>query len=428
MRFQFDPLASIPPDDPYPIYRKLRDDHPVYWSKERNLYCVSRFDDVMEVLRDHETYSSKAMYEMLMGGGATTQLSWQALRFVGYLALKGRINPLGLRSGRSIVAEDGQSHTDMRSVVNRGFTPARIAAWEARAQEIVDERMGAIELSGEFDLMQSLAIPLPVTLIAEILGVPAGAHEIFKHWSDLIIEMSTGEGRENPFAMRYTRAFADMAALFSKLARQRRARPEEDLISTIVAAQDGQSGLSDLEVVQFVLLLMVAGNETTTNLIGNMALALLENPEQAEILTLNPEKIPQAVDEALRYDSPVQMIFRKTTCKTELGGTSLPSGSQVAVILGSANRDEAYFSSPDEFQVERKPQGSPGFGFGKHFCLGSSLARLEAATAFQALMPHWPDISRVSPDVERIQSFLVRGPERLELRMVGSAGTRRRTA
>ena len=428
MRFFFDPLASSPPDDPYPIYRRLRDDYPIYWSEERNLYCVSRFDDVMEVLQDHETYSSKAMFEMLMGGGAGAQLSWQALRFVGYLALKGRINPLGLRSGRSIVAEDGQSHTDMRSVVNRGFTPARISAWEVRAQEIVDERMGVIEKTGEFDLMQSLAVPLPVTLIAEILGVPSGAHDVFKHWSDLIIEMSTGRGRDNPFAMRYARAFADMAALFSRLARQRRARPEDDLISTIVAAQDGQGGLSDLEVVQFVLLLMVAGNETTTNLIGNMALALLENPEQAQILIEDPEKVPQAVEEALRYDSPVQMVFRKTTCETELGGTSLPSGSRVAVILGSANRDETLFSQPDEFQVERKPQGFPGFGFGKHFCLGSSLARLEAATVFEALMPHWREISRVSPVVERIQSFLVRGPERLDLRMASRAETRRRTA
>jgi cytochrome P450 len=159
-----------------------------------------------------------------------------------------------------------------------------------------------------------------------------------------------------------------------------------------------------------------------------MALALLENPEQAEILIQQPEKIPQAVDEALRYDSPVQMVFRKTTCETDLAGTRLPSGSQIAVILGSANRDETFFEDPDKFEVERKPQGFPGFGFGKHFCLGSALARLEAETSFQGLMPHWPDISRVSSDVERIQSFLVRGPQRLDLRMAHSAQTRRRTA
>ena len=428
MHFHFDPLASSPPDDPYPIYRRLREDHPVYWSQERSLYCVSRFDDVMEVLRDHETYSSKAMFEMLMGGETTTRLSWQTIRFLGYLALKGRINPLGLRSGRSIVAEDGQSHSDMRAVVNRGFTPARITAWEERAREVVNERMGEIENAGEFDLMRSLAVPLPVTLIAEILGVPAGMHELFKHWSDLIIEMSTGKGRDNPFAMRYTRAFADMAALFSRLAREKRACPEDDLISSIVGAQDGQAGLTDLEVVQFVLLLMVAGNETTTNLIGNMAIALLEDPDQAQILIQEPEKIPQAVDEALRYDSPVQMIFRKTTCETELGGTALPSGSPVAVILGSANRDETIFDEPDAFRVDRKPQGFPGFGFGKHFCLGSALARLEAATVFEALMPHWDGLSRVSPELERIQSFLVRGPERLDLKLTNYADIRRRTA
>lgn len=417
MPFEFDPLSPNPPDNPYPVYRRLRDEAPVYFSAERNMYCVTRFADVMTVLRDDQSFSSRAMFDVLMAGSDAQRMSWGALSFMARLVFKGRVNPLNFRKSRSIVAEDGESHSAMRAVVNRGFTPSRITAWEPRAREIVDECLAPIRGGGEFDVMRDLAVPLPVTIISEMLGVPTLELANFKHWSDAVIEMSTGSGRMSPFSARYANAFSEMARCFGQLARERRAEPRDDVVSALVAGQSGSAGLSDLEVVQFVILLMVAGNETTTNLIGNLVHTLLDHPDQVSLLLADPSKIPGAIEEGVRYDTPIQMLFRTTTRALELAGTSLPAGAVVAVILGSANRDERRFENPDRFDIQRTVQGYPGFGFGKHFCLGASLARLEASAALEALLPLWSRISRLEADVARIDSYLVRGPERLAVRV-----------
>jgi len=418
MTLAFDPFASDWRDDPYPTYRRLRDEAPVHYSQERGVYSVTRYDDVLAVLNTPQTFSSRAMFTMLMNGGQDGRppLTWETLRFIVQIAWKTRLNPFEFTTARNLIAEDGESHASLRAIVNRGFTPRQIAKWEERARELVDECLSGLRRGEPFDLVADLAIPLPTTVIAEMIGVEPDRLADFKRWSDLIVEVATGPGREHRFDQKYLDGFVGLMRYLRPRARQRRLEPADDVISAIVSEQDGDAGLSDREAIQFVVLLLVAGNETTTNWIGNTVNALLDHPEAMERLAAEPELVPAALEEALRYDSPVQVVFRNATEDTELAGVRIPAGSYVAPFLGSANRDERRFPEPDRLDLGRDTRGHVGFGFGKHFCLGASLARLEARVALEALAPELPKLARASEGIPRVDSFLVRGPSRLPLR------------
>jgi cytochrome P450 len=303
----------------------------------------------------------------------------------------------------------------MRAIVNRGFTPRRIAAWEARATAIAAECVEELRRGGPFDLVAGLAIPLPVGIIAEMLGVEPSRRADFKRWSDTVIDMSTGPGRTERFSPRIVDAVVELAVYLRAVAEDRKRRPADDLVSVIAAQQDGETALSIREVIQFAMLLLVAGNETTTNLIGNAVTALLDHPDQLARVVADPALVPAAIEETLRWDAPVQIVFRNATQDVEIAGTRIPKGAYVAPLLGSANRDERRFPDPDRFDVTRDPQGHVAFGFGKHFCLGASLARMEARVALEALLPELPRLERERPR-PLVDSFLVRGPRRLELR------------
>src|SRR6185436_16545828 len=270
--------------NPYPIYRRLRDEAPVHHNEERRIFSVTRFDDVMQVLRTPEIFSSRAMFTMVMAGGneRLPLFHREVLRFMWGMVWKARLNPLGFWTARNLIAEDGERHSSMRAIVNRGFTPRQIAAWEPRVRALVDECLAPLRRGEPFDVMADLAVPVPVTTIAEMLGVPAEQHADFKRWSDHAISMMTGPDRERRMFDRESMdPVIEFLVAMRKLARARRAAPRDDLISLILAEQqDGATALSDREVVQFILLLLVAGNETTTNLIGNLAHALLEHPDQ----------------------------------------------------------------------------------------------------------------------------------------------------
>jgi cytochrome P450 len=413
----YDPSRPDCRDDPYPRYRELRDHAPVHWAPLTRAFCVSRYDDVLFVLRHPELFSSRAMFTFLMNQGreGPPPLSWAMARFVVRFAWRTRLNPLEFASARNLIAEDGESHAAMRRIVSRGFTPRRIAAWEARGRERVAEAMARLRAGGPFDVIEDLAIPLPVSIIAEMVGVEPERRADFKRWSDTIIEMATGPGRATPFHPRIVDTLIELARYLRGVAGERRRRPADDLVSTIVAEQAGETALTIREVIQFVMLLLVAGNETTTNLIGNAVAALLDHPEALGQLAADPSRVPAAVEEALRYDAPVQMVFRTATRDVELAGTRIPEGAYVVPLLGSANRDERRFRDPDRFDLARDPQGHLGFGFGAHFCLGASLARLEARLALEALVPELARLEWHGPR-ELVDSFLVRGPRRLELR------------
>jgi cytochrome P450 len=420
MALAFDPFSPEWRDDPYPAYRRLRDEAPVHHCPERGIYSVTRYEDVMTVLKSPELFSSRAMFTMLMNGGQEGRppLTWAMLRFIVTLAWKTHLNPFEFTTARNLIAEDGESHSSLRAIVNRGFTPRRVEAWEDRARELVDACLAGLRRGEPFDLIADLAIPLPVTIIAEMIGVEPERRADFKRWSDLILEVATGPGRESRFDRRYADGFAELLGYLRGLARRRRLDPTDDVISAIVAEQEGEAGLTDREVVQFVMLLLVAGNETTTNWIGNAVNALLAHPRELERLAAEPDRVPAALEETLRYDTPVQVVFRNTTEDAELAGVPIPKGSYVAPYLGSANRDERRFPEPDHLDLDRDTRGHVGFGFGKHFCLGASLARLEARVALEALAPELPRLARTSERLTRVDSFLVRGPSRLALRRV----------
>ena len=415
MPVSFDPFSPAWRDDPYPKYGELRDHAPVHWSPEAGVFCVSRYEDVMSVLRSHDQFSSRAMMTQLMlGGEKKPPVTLRSLLFAARLLLKARVNPFKLPNVPSLIASDGERHTLLRAIVNRGFTPRQIADWEGRAREIVAGCVAKLH-SGDFDVVRDLAIPLPVTVIAEMLGIEPERRHDFKRWSDTVIDNATGAGRADPFGPVVLDAFAQMTTYVVRIARERRAQPADDLISQLVSIGGGE-GLSPIELVQFVTLLLVAGNETTTNLIGNATAALLDHPDQLARVAADPSLLPGLVEEAVRFDSPVQLVFREALADAEIAGVRIPAGSIVVPLIGSANRDERRFPDPDRFDVVRNPQGHVGFGFGKHFCLGASLARLEAKVALEALVPELARMRRVEARVPRIDSFLVRGPSRLPLR------------
>jgi len=415
---EFDPLAFHA--DPYPIYKRLRDEAPVHYNEARRIWSVTRHGDVMRILENPEVFSSRAMFTMIMAGGSEDPppLTLPILRFMWSQIWKVRVNPFTFWQARNLIAEDGERHASMRAIVNRGFTPRRIAAWEPRIREVVEECVAPLRRGEPFDVVGGLANPLPVTVIAEMLGVPAHMHADFKRLSDQLMDAMTGPESFGPerFAWRHLAPMIEFMAAMRAIVRRRRADPRDDLVSAIVAAQEGDTALTDREVIQFVVLLLVAGNETTSRLIGSLAHALLEHPDVLRAVAADPSRVADLVEEGLRYDSPVQVVFRNATRDTELGGVRIPKGAHVAVFLGSANRDERVFGDPDHLDIDRDRASFPGFGFGKHFCLGASLARLETRIALEALLPELPKLERAESTSPRVESFFVRGLRRLAVR------------
>jgi cytochrome P450 len=315
-----------------------------------------------------------------------------------------------------LIQEDGDVHRAMRNIVNRGFTPGRIAEWEPRIREIADECMGDLRGRDEVDLVQALAVPLPVTVIAEVLGVEPERRVEFKRWSDQIIQVSTNTGPDRLIDLTLIDVLGEMSAYLRPIIRSRRAEPKDDLISTLVEAQDGETALNDYEVFMFIFLLLLAGNETTTNLLGNAVDALLDHPDQLAKVSNDLSLIPALIEETLRYDSPVQQLTRRLTRQVTLHGVTLPPGAEVQLLIGSANRDERRYPDPDRLDLSRDTKGHLGFGFGAHFCLGASLARLEARISLEALVPELSGLVRARPELELLPSNVLRGRARLDLK------------
>jgi cytochrome P450 len=412
----FEPYSARWRDDPYPKYRELRDLAPVHHSPASDTWTVSRYEDVVAVLRNTEVFSSK-----VRGGQMETVLDELSLaaklqlfaRFVSRL----RAAPWTVRKSRMLIQEDGAVHLRMRDLVNRGFTPRQIKRLEPRIRALVAGCLAELARKPQFDLVSELNIPLPVTVIAEMLGVEPEKRGVFKHWSDVIIAGATGSGIANPLESGVLEAMGELRAYLRPIVRERRRRPADDLLSILVAAQVDGAGLSDYEIFLFVLLLLIAGNETTTNLLGNAVDALLAHPEQLARVRAEPRLVPALVEETLRYDGPVQFVTRRTTREVEMHGQRIPAGASVIVLLGAANRDERRFAEPDRFDVGRDARGHVAFGFGAHFCLGASLARLEARAALEALVPELHRFARVRPEREFLDSYLIRGRARLDLRV-----------
>jgi cytochrome P450 len=368
-----DLFASLGGDDPYAHYSTLREAAPVHAFGD-GMFGVTRYDDVYECLRDPATFSSE-----LDLGTATDGV-------------------------RIIIATDPPDHTRLRQLVTGPFRPAAIAALEPRvraiAESLVDELVAAGE-RGDADLAAVVADALPVIVIAEMLGVPTDRRVDFRTWSDASLGLSDEMNEEE--------ARAAMLEYFAEAVRERRQSPRDDLITALVS---GKEQLTEEEVLWFCMTLLVAGNETTTNLIGNAVLAFFDHPDEAARVWANPALVPSAMEEVLRFDPPAQMVARTVKRDATVAGQEIPAGSFVLLMLASANRDPAHYDDPDRFDVTRNPRDHMTFGNGVHLCLGASLARLEARLAFETLIERVRDL-RPNGTPERNSNQMLRGVKHL---------------
>jgi len=361
------------------------------------LYTVSRFDEVSEVLRHPEIYSSEVM------GGSQPEV----------MNDEGDIAP----TSGALIAHDPPEHTRQRNIVNRGFTPRRMAALEPQIRKNAEELFARFASRGSADLMSEFANPLPVSVIAELLGLDPARRDDFKRWSTALIVGSTRPGEGGGYAANW-KLFREFRSYMTQVIEERRQNPGNDLISQLIDTGEGEGILDPEQVISFASLMLAAGSETTTNLIGNAMLALFRDKDLLTRVQQEPKLIPQLLEEALRYDAPVQLTMRLAMREHAVGGVTIPKGAIVAVLLASANRDETHFEDPDRFDIDRPTPNHLAFGFGNHFCIGASLARLEGKIALEMILTRLGGLElTVSPDtVERHGSFLIRGPGSLPVR------------
>jgi cytochrome P450 len=388
---RFDPYDPALHADPYPVYRRLRDEFPVHYSETHDFYTLSRWDDVLAALQDPDLYVS--------GRG---------------IAVGVDMPPPGARMVPLLIMMDDPRHRQLRALVSRAFTPRRIAGLEPRIRKIARELLEAFAEEPEADLVRQFSGPLPTIVIAELLGVPASEQSWFKEKSTLVTQFDPARpAGVHPSSARGPAV--ELGAYLSRVLEERRRRPRDDLLSALLAAEVEGERLGQEELLGFAFLLLIAGNETTTNLISNATLLLDLHRDQRERLVADPALIPGAVEEFLRYDPPVQGLARTTTRPVTLHGVTIPEERKVLLLFASANRDERRLRDPDRFDVTRDPNPHLAFGYGTHFCLGASLARLEARVAFEELLARLPDY-RVRPGpVARLCSGPIRGALRLPI-------------
>jgi cytochrome P450 len=360
--FAFNPFDDATRRSPYALFARARREHPVWRHEGLPVSSVFRHADCHAILRDPKAWSS--MFPTPPG-----------------------FEPEDVP--RSMLITDPPEHTRLRGLVSQAFTPKRIRELAPRIEAIAHELLDDALARREVDLVEALTYPLPVIVIAEMIGVPAEDRARFKAWSDALVAPlgSVFFGAPTPEVVAEQRRIrAELEAYFVRLVEERRRAPKDDLLTALVQAELEGSRLAFDELLAMLVLLLVAGNETTTNLIGNATLAFLEHRDALATLRADPTRMPSAIDEVLRWASPVQMDPRLATRDVEVQGTTIPAGEFVLCWLGSANRDEAVFERPEVFDVAREKSNHLAFGFGPHYCLGASLATLEGVIAMRVLL------------------------------------------
>ncbi|HZN50759.1 MAG TPA: cytochrome P450 [Methylomirabilota bacterium] len=384
----FNPMDPEFLADPYPTYHRLRDEDPVHHSP-MDFWVLTRYEDVAAVLRD-----PRFIKEPLV--------SMVAARF-------GVSVPPGV--GLSMLDRDPPDHTRLRSLVSKAFTPRVVEGLRPRIQKMVDELITRAEAVGTMDLIEEFAYPIPVNVICEMLGVPVEDHERFKGWS---LDIARGLDSvwlppESEIPKRSGAARHAIGDYMRGLIAERRASPRGDLLSALIAAEEAGDKLSEDELIATCILLLIAGHETTVNLIGNGTLALLRHPEELRRLRETPGLITSAVEELLRYDGPVQRTARITSTAVTLGGRTIPKGEMVMPFIGAADRDPSQFPDPDRLDLGRADNRHIAFGWGIHFCLGAPLARVEGQIAIDTLVRRLPRLALVNDEPEHRQSLTLRG-------------------
>jgi cytochrome P450 len=374
-------------EDPYPSYARIQAEAPVYREPRYGAYALTRFADVDAVLRDHETFRS---------GAGPAPMPMPADRpNVGMLPL--------------LAATDPPHHDQLRALVSRAFTPRRVQESEPRIRGFAKRFVDAIP-DGEFDLVPALSVPLPVAVIAEILGVDASHQEDFRRWSDATVGLM-----DRPPEPEMMQASVELVGFFRELLAERRKKPQDDMISDLLEAEIEGRRLTEQELDAFFIMLLVAGNETTTNWISNQLNILARRPDLWKACREDRSLVPLVLEETLRFDAPVQNLGREATRDVEIEGVSIPKGSRVIVSFGAANRDPRIFDSPDEYRLDRGEFRHLAFGQGRHFCLGAGLARMEGQIAIEALLDRFGSIELGTAPAQRLHSTVIRGFDRLPL-------------
>jgi hypothetical protein len=369
-------------EDPYPTLHRLRGEDPVHWSDAIGGWVLTRYDDMVVTFKDVSHYSNEG----------------RLAKAVDYLPDESRAKLKTFEDHyrlKSLIHSDPPDHTRLRGLITKAFTPRVVEAMRPRMQEIVNGLLDSVQPAGEMDVIKDLAIPLPVTVLAEIFGVPKSDIHLFKGWAD---DLLTFQGVNKPaleLLERAQTAVVEIRAYLGELIEVKRRQPGQDLLSELVAAESEGDKLSATELVNSCITLLVAGHETTTSLIGNGIYTLLRHPEQWRLLQDDRSLLTSAIEEILRYESPVARQPRLLKQGAEMGGKQMRQGEMVFQMLNAANRDPAYFTDPDRFDIRREKNRHIAFGVGIHFCVGATLARTEGHIVFSTVMQRLPNIRLV---------------------------------
>lgn len=368
-------------EDPYSYYENWRENKPIWKDETTGFWVLTRHDDVRSILKNSKDYSSKAM------GQSNSESS-----------------PLPL------LTDDAPRHSQLRGLVNKAFTVRMLREIEHQVEKIAIDLVDAIEPGEPTDIVTALTTPLPVAVISKMMGIPLDRGDDFKRWSDALTGTLAGAAMETR-----QQDIMEMGAFFAGLIPDRQANPGNDLVSAVVNAEIDGEKLADADIVGFCILLLIAGNETTTNLLGNFLNILADRPDVLEQLVADPDLIDRGIEESLRFDGPVQFLMRMVTEPAEYHGVTVKPGDIVQVVMGSANRDVRAYENPNEFSLSRAKNHHHTFGFGVHFCIGAPLARLEAKIAMRCLLRKFKKVRRAEGVDERVPSHLLRGFHHLNL-------------
>ena len=405
MSIDYDPFSLECRSDPYAYYARLRNEEPVYWAEASRMFVVARYDDVVSILTDPDRFSNDAMATVLaIGGGREPE-------------------PGAPRMPGNVVAYDPPDHTRLRGIVNRAFTPRRVESWRTIVEAETRAAIERMRTAGAFDVVADLAAPVPPTIIAHVLGIGPEHRDDFKRRATIISASMTGSLRfVDPVESGAAKAQREQGRHLAGVIAERQAEPREDIVSELTRAESGEI-LSSQETLGFAAVLTFAGSETTTNLIGNAVRVLVEHPDVYERVVEDPSRIEALLEETLRWDSPVQYLFRRAKEDVEIAGTKIPKDSIVTALTGSANRDpEHWGEEAEEFDLDRSTAGHLGFGLGIHFCIGAALARMEARVALEELLPLLQKSEFEGHSFELIDSVQFRGVSSLRFGRSQRAG------
>ena len=405
--------------NPYPFYKQLREQDPVHWDEEMEFWVLSRFDDIASLYTDDRFSRAQG----LMRG--FERLSKEDRQIA---------QPVYHSFSKTVFYADPPYHTHLRGLMNHAFTPRRVEQLRPYIQEIVDDLLDVAQVRGEMDIVQDLAYPVPVMVIAELLGLPASDRARFKGWSDdLFAILGTVRHKSQHLLERAAQSLSEMTEYVGRLSQARRENPQDDLLSALLASTDEEyqsyhhdlpsqpptgelvhepqafSTLSQEELVANINILLSTGHETTTHLIGNGLLALLQHPEQKRKLHEHPALLPAAIEEVMRYDNPVQITYRSVLADAEINGKLIRKGELVNTIIGAANRDPLRYANPDSFDITRNEGRHLGFGLGIHFCIGAPLVRLEAEIAFETILRRFPNLQLATESLDWQEHPIFRG-------------------